>query len=123
MTEWINSVVTDLLQTSPPVMLATVLFFVGMGLKRSPLADWFVPILLGITGGLLWPFMAEPVHLDYEVRNPFVLNSIYGVGIGAMPTWLHQTVKQFRDREKHDDGGTKVFHRKEEPAEQQKGTQ
>lgn len=111
--QWLQSMVDQLLQVSPPVLLAMVLYALGLGLKRSPLADWIIPWILGGLGALCFPFIVEVAKLNYEVRNPFILHAIYGLAIGAMPTWAHQSIKQFREREKKDDGGTKFITKKD----------
>lgn len=112
----IINLVAELLQLSPPMMLSVVLFVIGWYLKKSRLMSWMIPPILGLAGALIWPLFAQPMHLDYEVKNWFALHAIYGLALGAVPTFVWETFQEWRNREKTPDGKTRFFMSREEHA-------
>jgi len=97
------------MQLSPPALLSLTLFFIGMILKRSPISDWMIPLILAVLGGLIFPYIAETGKLNYQVRNPFLLHSLFGVALGAVPTWAKESLKQIRERPKTAEGKTEFM--------------
>lgn len=92
----------ELMQLSPPVILAVALNFVGLALKKSPVADWLIPWLLILIGGAVFPFIAETGKINYECKNPFILHAIFGMAIGGLAIGLNQGIKQLlRNRQEN----------------------
>ena len=89
---------TDILQASPPLALAVALNVVGEALKRSPVPNWMLPLILPLLGALAYPFIAEAGKVNYEVARPDVLLGIYGFCIGAASVGLNQMFRQFLGR-------------------------
>lgn len=90
--------ISDLFQLSPPVLLVVGLNAVGAVLKRiPPLPNWTIPLILMALGGVAFPFIAEVGMVSYNCKNPEVLNSVFGVIIGASATGLHQGVMHVID--------------------------
>lgn len=87
--------INDVMKMSPPVALGAVLFVLGAILKRSPLPDWVVPVLLSAIGGASFPFLIPASQVGFECPYPQALLAVYGALIGLAPTGLHQAFKQF----------------------------
>lgn len=95
----LTSAVKAILQFSPPMALLVVLIFFGIFLKKTPLQDWTIPILLMITGGIVYPFIAEIGKItNYTMRSPVMYNVLIGGCLGGAATGLHQIVKKFAQR-------------------------
>lgn len=102
---------TELLQASPPIALAIALNFLGLALKKSPLANWMIPLVLPIAGAVVYPFIAEPAKINFECKNPMLLMGVYGFAIGAGSVGINQMLRQFLGR-KNGSGDTEFFVRK-----------
>lgn len=89
---------TDLLQSSPPVALALALNVVGLALKKAPVPNWIIPLVLPVLGALLYPFIAEAGKVNFECRNPDVLLGVHGAMIGAGSVGINQMLRQFLGR-------------------------
>lgn len=86
---------SDVLKMSPPLAMGAVLFVLGAILKRSPLPDWTVPLVLSAIGGVAFPFLIPASQVGFECPHPEALLAVYGALIGLAPTGLHQAFKQF----------------------------
>lgn len=106
---------TELLQASPPIALAIALNFLGLGLKKSPLADWLIPLLLPAIGAAVYPFIADAGKINFECKNPMALMAVYGFAIGAGSVGLHQALRQFTGR--RNGSGNTEFLKKQETKE------
>lgn len=107
-----NMIPTEILDFSPPVGLGVGLLMLGFFLKRSPLADWLIPLLIMVTGAAIYPFIAEIGKVSATITNPNLYNAVIGAGIGGLVTGGHQAVKQFlKDRK----GDTTFTKKPEEP--------
>lgn len=91
------------LQASPPLALALALNVVAEALKRTPLPNWWIPILLPAIGAIAYPYIAEVGKLSYEVAKPNVLLALYGVLIGSGAVGFNQAVRQFVGRKSTDE--------------------
>lgn len=89
---------TDLIQSSPPVALALALNVVGIGLKRTAIPNWIIPLALPVIGAVVYPMIAEPGKVNFECRNPAVLLGVYGFVIGSGSVGLNQMLRQFLGR-------------------------
>lgn len=84
------------LQLSPPFALALGLNLVGLFMKKSPIPNWTIPLSLIIMGAGSYPFIAEPGKVNYECKNPDILNAIYGACIGGLSVGMNQVFRQFK---------------------------
>ena len=100
---------SDILEYSPPVALAIALNLLGLALKKSPVANWLIPLLLPFIGMGVYPFISLPMH--YQVPNPTVLMAVYGFCIGAGSVGLNQAIKQVIGAKKN--GDTTFFEKKD----------
>lgn len=95
----------SLLDLSPPIALLAALTVLGYALKKSPIQNWVIPLLLPAVGSVVYPFVAEIAEVSYTVRNPTVFNGIIGFLIGWASTGGNQAIRQFvwRDKKTNDD--------------------
>lgn len=100
--------IMEFIQASPPIALAVALNFLGLGLKKSPIADWLIPLLLPAVGAAVYPFIAEAGRINFECKNPMALMAVYGFAIGAGSVGLHQALRQFIGR-KNGSGNTEFL--------------
>jgi len=111
--DWINNIT----QLSPILALFIFLVFVGTYIKRSPIPDWYIPIIIFLSGMVIYPFIAEIGGLKYNVPNPLMLKAIFGGIVGGASIGAHQLVKQWTKKKfgiNIDGGGdTKIITRVE----------
>lgn len=84
----------QLLNLTPPWILGAVLLMVGFFLKKSPVQNWLIPWLIGPLGAAVYPWIAVA---GKEGKNPFLLDTLYGAGIGLAVVGGHQAFKQLID--------------------------
>jgi hypothetical protein len=84
----------DILKMSPPMLLALALTVVGKGLKRSPIADWTIPLILPILGGIVYPFISVTTTISSAVPYPTVYNVLIGIACGGGAVGLNQAWRQ-----------------------------
>ncbi len=91
----------ELLDFSPPLALAAALNLLGIALKKSPIANWLIPLLLPVIGAGVYPLISQPLH--YQCAHPIVLMAIYGFVIGSGSVGLNQIVRQLAGIKKSGD--------------------
>lgn len=92
----LNKTVTELLQLSPPVILAVALYILGFIISKSPWKNWIIPYVTVFLGGAIYPFISTTVP---QVPHPTVANILYGLAIGAVPVGIDQMFKQWKSRD------------------------
>ena len=82
--------------------IVMICFLVGMAVKVSPVDDKYIPVIVGVVGGLLgWLGMA--VIPDFPGNN--VIDAIaVGISSGLAATGLHQIGKQLSQPDDDYDG-------------------
>lgn len=81
-------------QLSPPVLLMLFLNLIGFALNKSPFIDnKYIPLLLPITGGILYPFIGT---IEATQRHPSVHLAIIGCIIGGAAVGTNQLYRQFK---------------------------
>lgn len=65
---------------------------IGLALKKSPLSDRWIPLILTIVGAASYPFITS--EADANVRNPVVFNVIVGALIGGSAVGVNQMFRQ-----------------------------
>ena len=86
--------IKQLLELSPPVLLALGLNFLGLGLKRSPIKNWTIPFLLIAAGAMVYPLIADVSKVSFQCQNPYALNAVFGAVIGGCSIGLNQAFRQ-----------------------------
>lgn len=88
------------------LILIPVLYFVGMAIKKSPLKDEIIPLILGAVGILLsgiYLFAAEPIIGAQAVFTAIFTAITQGVLCAAAAVYSNQILKQAtKDKEKED---------------------
>lgn len=87
-------VIDQLLAVSPRVALVLVLCVIGYWMKRSPLANWFIPLTLMVLGAVGFTLVAYKKDDDYTAQL-ITHNVIIGMLLGASSVGLHGTVRTF----------------------------
>lgn len=85
-------IIDQLTTQSPKAALAFALCFIGFFLKKSPLPNWVIPILLMVSGGVAYPFIAAAQNIDYTSAL-ITTNVIIGITLGGASVGLHQLLK------------------------------
>lgn len=93
-----NELIAQLSDLSPEGLFVVGCIGFGIALKRSPIQDWIIPYILGITGAIIAPFLFEYGKIPYTMTYPWVYLSIKGAVLAGFSTTLHQYVKQFINR-------------------------
>ena len=77
--------------------LIPVLIFVGIGIKKSPIRDTFIPLILGGVGVLLafvYVLSTEHVHGAQAVFTAIYTAFTQGILCAASAVYAHQIYKQ-----------------------------
>lgn len=114
MMEALSTTINGLLQLSPPVILGVCLWVLGFMIRKSPYSNnWTIPFVCAFLGTVIYPFVAEIGQMSHNVRVPWMLNGLFGFGIGAAPVVIDQMQTQWgnfkADKAKDDD--TNFFRR------------
>ena len=79
------------------LILIPVLYFIGMGVKRSVISDTLIPLILGATGILLsgiYLFAAEEVIGTQAIFTAIFTAITQGVLCAAAAVYTNQIIKQ-----------------------------
>ena len=80
------------------IVVAVVLYFIGMGLKKAEsVADKYIPLLLGGIGIVLcavWVLAAEPLSTGQDIAMAVFTAIIQGVLVAGLSTYVDQIIKQ-----------------------------
>ena len=79
------------------MVLIPVLYFIGAGIKKSPIKDAFIPFILGAAGILLsgiYLFAAESVIGSQAVFTAIFTAITQGVLCAAAAVYANQIIKQ-----------------------------
>lgn len=79
------------------LILIPVLYFIGMGVKRSVISNTLIPLILGVTGILLsgiYLFAAEPINGSQAVFTAIFTAITQGVLCAAAAVYTNQILKQ-----------------------------
>ena len=84
--------IEQLLSVTPHVGLVLCLNVIGYWLKRSPIKDWLIPLILIPLAAIAWPIIADVKDDDYTAQL-VTRNVIVGILLGAASIGLHQVVR------------------------------
>lgn len=79
------------------VIVAVVLYFVGMLLKKSEMKDKYIPAVLGCTGVFLcavWVIGNCPIRTPQEIAVAIFTSIVQGILAAGLSTYVNQIVKQ-----------------------------
>lgn len=85
------------------LVVAVVLYFVGIGLKRTEkIADKYIPLILGAAGIVIcavWVMASCPLRTGQEIAMAVFTAVIQGVLVAGLSTYVNQIVKQVKKEE------------------------
>lgn len=84
------------------LILIPVLYLIGAGVKKSKIADKFIPWLLGGFAVLLcglWVFASTPIATGAEIALAIFTAITQGVLIAGASVYINQLAKQTRKEE------------------------
>ena len=79
------------------LVLAPVLYIVGLGLKKSPLRDKLIPIALGAVGIALcaiWTFATTEIHTVGDVATAIFTSVTQGILTAGASVYVNQLCVQ-----------------------------
>lgn len=80
------------------LVLVPVLYFVGMGIKKSPsMKDWVIPYVLGVAGVLLavlWVLAASDIDTYKDVAMAVFVALTQGILAAGLSVYANQLAKQ-----------------------------
>lgn len=75
--------------------ITVICFLIGMAVKVSPLDDKYIPVIVGICGGILGGIGLKAIP-DFPVAN--IIDAIaVGIESGLAATGIHQVGKQLSE--------------------------
>ena len=75
------------------LILIPVLYFIGMGLKKSKIPDKFIPLLLGIASTILsaiWVFATSDVKCSKDIALAIFISVTQGVLLAGTSVYVNQ---------------------------------
>ena len=85
------------------IVVAAVLYFVGMGLKKAEaIADKYIPLILGATGIVIcavWVVATCPLGTGQEIAMAIFTAIVQGVLVAGLSTYINQIIKQAKKNE------------------------
>ena len=85
------------------IVVAAVLYFVGMGLKKAEaIADKYIPLILGATGIVIcavWVVATCPLGTVQEIAMAIFTAIVQGVLVAGLSTYINQIIKQAKKNE------------------------
>lgn len=85
------------------IVVAIVLYFIGMGLKKAEaIPDKFIPLILGGIGIVLcaiWVFATCPLDSGQNIAMAIFTAIIQGILVAGLSTYVNQIIKQSQKTE------------------------
>lgn len=85
------------------IVVAIVLYFIGMGLKKAEtVADKYIPLILGCAGIMLcaiWVLATCPFDSGQNIAMAIFTAIIQGILVAGLSTYVNQIVKQAQKTE------------------------
>ena len=85
------------------LIVAVVLYFVGMGLKHAQaVKDKYIPLILGGIGIILcavWVFASCPLKTGQDIAMAVFTAIVQGILVAGLSTYVNQVVKQINKAE------------------------
>ena len=85
------------------IVVAIVLYFVGMGLKKAEaVADKYIPLILGGVGIVLcavWVLATGPLSTGQDIAMAIFTAIVQGILVAGLSTYVNQIIKQINKTE------------------------
>ena len=85
------------------IVVAIVLYFVGMGLKQAQaVKDKYIPLILGGVGIVLcaiWVLATSPLGTGQEIAMAVFTALVQGILVAGLSTYVNQVIKQVQKTE------------------------
>ena len=85
------------------MIVAVVLYFVGMGLKQAQaVKDKYIPLILGGAGIILcaiWVLATSPLGTGQEIAMAVFTALVQGILVAGLSTYVNQVIKQIQKTE------------------------
>lgn len=85
------------------LIVAVVLYFVGMGLKHAQaVKDKYIPLILGGIGIILcavWVIASCPLKTGQDIAMAVFTAIVHGILVAGLSTYVNQVVKQINKAE------------------------
>lgn len=80
------------------IVVAVVLYFIGIGLKKSEtVADKYIPLIIGAAGIVLcaiWVLATCPIDTGQNIAMAVFTAIIQGILVAGLSTYVNQLIKQ-----------------------------
>ena len=104
-----NELINQVLDLSPAASFVIVFWLFGKALKKSPIADWMIPFVLGIVGAVSAPFVLSSGEVSYKLEITWVPLAFKGLCLVGVSVYAENIIKQWLSRSKTEDGGTQFL--------------
>lgn len=85
------------------IVVAVVLYFVGMGLKQAQaVKDKYIPLILGGVGIILcaiWILATSPLGTGQDIAMAVFTALVQGILVAGLSTYVNQVIKQVKKTE------------------------
>lgn len=85
------------------IVVAIVLYFIGMGLKKAEaVADKYIPLILGGVGIILcavWVLATGPLSTGQDIAMAIFTAIVQGILVAVLSTYVNQIIKQINKTE------------------------
>ena len=85
------------------IVVAIVLYFVGMGIKKAEaVADKYIPLILGGVGIVLcavWVLATGPLSTGQDIAMAIFTAIVQGILVAGLSTYVNQIIKQINKTE------------------------
>lgn len=85
------------------IVVAIVLYFIGMGLKKAEaVADKYIPLILGGVGIVLcavWVLATGPLSTGQDIAMAVFTAIVQGILVAGLSTYVNQIIKQINKTE------------------------
>ena len=85
------------------IVVAIVLYFIGMGLKKAEaVADKYIPLILGGVGIVLcaaWVLATGPLSTGQDIAMAIFTAIVQGILVAGLSTYVNQIIKQINKTE------------------------
>lgn len=85
------------------IVVAIVLYFVGMGIKKAEaVADKYIPLILGGVGIVLcavWVLATGPLSTGQDIAMAVFTAIVQGILVAGLSTYVNQIIKQINKTE------------------------
>ena len=85
------------------IVVAIVLYFVGMGLKKAQaVSDKYIPLILGGVGIVLcavWVLATGPLSTGQDIAMAVFTAIVQGILVAGLSTYVNQIIKQINKAE------------------------